>query len=66
MARHSFWSREFRAHGCKVQVAYMQGFGANHIFFLPSGAITFRFMDEDDMDFIPLLRRVEQVRSSCP
>lgn len=43
----------------------MQRLGANHVIFLPSGAIVFRFMDEDDMDIEALVRGVEQVRSSC-
>jgi hypothetical protein len=32
---------------------------------LPSGVIAFRFMDEGDMNIDPLVRRVENLRSSC-
>lgn len=63
--RHSFWSKRIRAGWCGVNAVYMQGMGANHVIFLPSGVIVFRFMDEDDMDIDTLVRRVERVRSSC-
>jgi hypothetical protein len=42
-----------------------QGLGANHVILLPSGVIAFRFMDEGDMNIDPLVRRVENLRSSC-
>jgi CubicO group peptidase (beta-lactamase class C family) len=63
--RHSFWSRTVRVGLCQVQVTFMEGMGGNHVLFLPSGAIAFRFMDEFDMDTAPLIRAVEGVRSSC-
>ena len=63
--RHSFWSKGIRTRKCKVDVVFMEGFGSNHILFLPSGVIVFRFMDEFDRDFGPLVRGVEKVRSSC-
>lgn len=63
--RHSFWSKQIRAGSCRVNAVFMQGLGANHVIFLPSGVIVFRFMDEDDMNIDPLVRRVEKVRSSC-
>jgi hypothetical protein len=63
--RHSFWSKPIPAGSCSVNAVYMQGMGANHVIFLPSGLIVFRFMDEDDMNIDPLVRSVEKVRSSC-
>lgn len=63
--RHSFWSRTLRAGGCRVDVTWMEGMGGNHVVLLPSGALVFRFMDEFDMDIVPLVRAVERVRSSC-
>jgi CubicO group peptidase (beta-lactamase class C family) len=63
--RHSFWSRSFSIEGCTVSVSYMEGHGGNHILFLPSGAIVFRFMDESDWDLATLVRGVENIRSSC-
>lgn len=63
--RHGFWANDVRANGCKVDVTYMLGYGANYIWFFPSGAIAFRFMDEYDLDFKELVRGVEGVRSSC-
>ena len=53
--RHSFWSKGIRTRKCKVDVVFMEGFGSNHILFLPSGVIVFRFMDEFDRDFGPLV-----------
>jgi CubicO group peptidase (beta-lactamase class C family) len=64
--RHSFWSRSLRAGGCRFDVAFMEGLGGNHVLLLPGGVLVFRFMDELDMDFVPLVRAVERVRSSCP
>jgi CubicO group peptidase (beta-lactamase class C family) len=63
--RHSFWSAPIRTGACRVNAVYMQGLGANHVIFLPSGVIVFRFMDEDDMNIDSLVRSVENVRSSC-
>ena len=67
--RHSFWSRRVRQGLCRVDVAYMQGLGGNHVIFLPSGAIVFRFteeLDENlDENIVPLVRSVERIRSSC-
>ena len=63
--RHSFWSKSVRTGECTVEVVFMQGFGSNHVLFLPSGVIVFRFMDEFEDDFDTLVRRVERIRSSC-
>ena len=63
--RHSFWARDVRAKGCKVNVSYMLGYGGNYVWFFPSGAIAIRFMDEYDLDFRDLVRGVERIRSSC-
>lgn len=63
--RHGFWSRTVRTGSCDAQVAYMQGHGANHVLLLPSGAIVFRFMDEQDENIVPLVRGAERVLSSC-
>lgn len=63
---HSFWSTNIRTDMCTVNVNYMLGFGANHVLFLPSEVVIFRFMDEFDMDFSDLVRGVEKIRSSCP
>jgi len=63
--RHSFWSRSVVTGTCRAELSYMEGHGSNHIVFLPSGAIVFRFMDEGADDLVPLVRSVERVRSSC-
>ena len=63
--RHSFWSMAVDAGPCDVDVVFMEGFGSNHVLFLPSGVIVFRFMDEFDRDFEPLVRAVEEIRPSC-
>lgn len=63
--RHSFWSKGVRTGNCNVDVVFMEGHGSNHVLFLPSGAIVFRFMDEFDKDFDALVRGVERIRSSC-
>jgi CubicO group peptidase (beta-lactamase class C family) len=63
--RHSLWAKQIRAGPCRVNAVYMQGLGANHVIFLPSGVIVFRFMDEDDMNIDPLVRLVDKLRSSC-
>ena len=63
--RHSFWSKSVRIGFCNVDVVFMQGFGSNHVLFLPSGAIVFRFMDEFEDEFDALVRGVERLRSSC-
>lgn len=63
--RHSFWSMGVRTGRCTVEVVFMEGFGSNHVLFLPSGAIVFRFMDEFDSDFTDLVRAVERIRPSC-
>ncbi|MGC9345015.1 MAG: hypothetical protein ACP5E3_20085, partial [Bacteroidales bacterium] len=63
--RHSFWAKDIRARGCKVNVTYMLGYGGNYIWFLPSGMIAIRFMDEYDLDFKDMVKGVESIRSSC-
>ena len=63
--RHSFWSKQVRAGTCKVNVVYMQGLGGNHVLIFPSGVIVFRFTDEMDYDFDPVVRSVERIESSC-
>jgi CubicO group peptidase (beta-lactamase class C family) len=63
--RHSFWAKDVRANGCKVNITYMLGYGGNYVLFFPSGAIAIRFMDEYDLDFRDLVRGVEDIRSSC-
>ncbi len=42
----------------------MQGYGGNHILFMPSGVVVFRFTDEHQEDIEPLVRSVERVNSS--
>jgi len=63
--RHSFWAKDVRTRGCKVNVSYMLGYGGNYVWFFPSGAIAIRFMDEYDLDFRDLVKGVEKIRSSC-
>ena len=63
--RHGFWATDLRANGCNVNLTYMLGFGANYVWFFPSGAVAFRFMDEYDLDFKDLVKAVEQIRWSC-
>ena len=43
----------------------MLGFGENYVVFLPSGIILFRFLDEHDLDIDKLIKRVENIESSC-
>ena len=62
--RHSFWATDVRANGCSVYVTYMLGYGANYVWFFPSGLTAIRFMDEYDMDFKDLVKGVEKIRSS--
>ena len=64
--RHSFWSKEIRTSKCTTIATYMLGFGEHYIVFLPSGTILFRFFDEHDLNIDRLIKRVEQLRSSCP
>lgn len=63
--RHSFWSQSIRAERCRAEIPYMQGYGGNHVLFMPSGVIVFRFTDEHGEDIEPLVQGVERVRSSC-
>ena len=63
--RHSFWSKEIDTGKCTIKATYMLGFGENYVVFLPSKAIIFRFLDEHDLDIGDLIRRVENIRSSC-
>lgn len=59
--RHSFWARDFRVNGSKVEVTYMLGYGGNYVWFFPSGVIAIRFMDEYDLDFKDLVKGVENI-----
>ncbi|MCW0483053.1 serine hydrolase domain-containing protein [Gaoshiqia sediminis] len=63
--RHAFWATDIKANGCDADITYMLGFGANYLWFFPSGVIAFRFMDEYDLDFKDLVKSVERIRSSC-
>lgn len=63
---HGFWSRPIDTEDCKVNAVFMEGFGSNHVVFLPSGAIIFRFMDEFELDMETLVRAVERQAPSCP
>ncbi len=63
--RHSFWTKDIRANGCKVEVTYMLGYGGNYVWFFPSGVIAIRFMDEYDLEFKDLVKGVEKFMSSC-
>ena len=62
---HSFWVKNYRAHGCSFNASYMLGYGGNYVVFLPSGSVILRFMDEYDLDIRSLIRRVENGNSSC-
>jgi len=62
---HSFWSHDVVTEKCSVKISYMAGHGANYVAFLPSNVILIRFMDEMDRDFDPLVRAVEEIRTSC-
>jgi CubicO group peptidase (beta-lactamase class C family) len=65
--RHSFRSTTIRASiGCKVNVSYMLGFGANHVLFLPNDVVIIRFMDEYDFDIDDLVQSVDKQIPSCP
>lgn len=63
--RHAFWSKDLKTGKCTITATYMLGFGENYVVFLPSGAIIFRFLDEHDLNIDPLIRRVENVETSC-
>jgi CubicO group peptidase (beta-lactamase class C family) len=63
--RHSFWAKDVKGRGCKVNITYMLGYGGNYIWFFPSGLIAIRFMDEYDLDFKDMVKGVESIRSSC-
>ena len=63
--QHSFWSKTIKTSKCKVPATFMLGFGENYIVFLPSDAIIFRFLDEHDLDIRKLIKRVENIKSSC-
>lgn len=63
--RHSFWARRFRVSSCRVEVPYMEGFGTNHVFILPSGSVILRFMDEFDWDLKSIVRAVDRVDPMC-
>jgi CubicO group peptidase (beta-lactamase class C family) len=63
--RHSFWSKDLKSGKCTITATYMLGFGENYVVFLPSGAIIFRFLDEHDLNIDPLIRRVENIETSC-
>ncbi|TPE42407.1 serine hydrolase domain-containing protein [Pontibacter mangrovi] len=63
--QHSFWSKEIDTRKCKTKATYMLGFGENYVVFLPSKVIIFRFLDEHDLDIDELIKRVENLKSSC-
>lgn len=63
--KHSFWWSTQKVNNCKIEVAYMLGYGANYIWFFPNSVIAIRFMDEYTMNFKPLVKAVEQIESSC-
>jgi CubicO group peptidase (beta-lactamase class C family) len=63
--QHSFWSKEINTGKCKIKATYMLGFGENYVVFLPSGLIIFRFLDEHDLNIAPLIKSVENLKSSC-
>ncbi len=63
--QHSFWSKEIQAGQCQTRATFMLGFGENYVVFLPSGAIIFRFLDEHDLNIDRLIKRVENIKSSC-
>lgn len=64
--RDSFWSTTVATSDCRVDVAYMQGYGANHVLLLPNDVIVLRFMDENAMDFGDLVRSVAKQVPTCP
>jgi CubicO group peptidase (beta-lactamase class C family) len=64
--RDSFWSRTVDTPACSVTVTYMEGHGANHVLLLPNEVIVLRFMDENAMDFRPLVRSVAEQVPICP
>lgn len=63
--RHSFWSKPVETEKCTITATYMLGFGENYVIFLPSQTLIFRFLDEHDLNIDPLIKRVEQIKSSC-
>lgn len=63
--RRGFWARRMLTGSCKNEVPYMQGHGGNHVILMPSGAIVFRFSDENYENIKRLVRAVERVESSC-
>lgn len=63
--QHSFWSKEINTRKCKTTATYMLGFGENYVVFLPSKVIIFRFLDEHDLNIDKLIKRVENIKSSC-
>ena len=64
--RDSFWARGVDTANCRVDVVYMQGYGANHVLVLPEDVIVVRFMDEYAEDFGDLVRGVADQVSICP
>ena len=64
--RDSFWSRGVDTSDCRVDVVYMQGYGANHVLLLPGDVIVVRFMDEYAEDFSDLVRGVADQVPACP
>lgn len=65
LVRHSFWSHDVSTAKCKLKISYMLGLGANYVTFLPSNVVLIRFMDEMDYVIDPLVRAVEEIRTSC-
>lgn len=48
-----------------AKIALLISYEGNYVWFFPSGAIAFRFMDEYDLDFKDLVKIVEKIKSSC-
>jgi len=64
--RHGLWSRTLRAGGCRSEAVFMQGHGSNHVVFLESGLVVFRFTDEQPDDLPALVAGAESIRTACP
>ena len=62
---HSFWSDRIKTRNCRINASYMLGFGENYVVFLPSKAVILRFLDEHDLKIRKLVKRVENIKSSC-
>lgn len=63
--RHSFWATSLKTDKCIINLTYMLGYDGNYVWFLPSGTIAIRFMDEYDLNFSSLIKHIEKIQSSC-